>query len=42
MRLVDCTMNNAYDELEALINYIQSVYTEITEEWMQYKTSKIN
>jgi ppGpp synthetase/RelA/SpoT-type nucleotidyltranferase len=35
-------MNNAYDELEALINYIQSVYTEITEEWMQYKTSKIN
>ena len=31
-----------FEELKKLIDYIQSVYTEITEEWIQGTCAKIN
>ena len=35
-------MRNVYDELKDLIDYIQDVYTEVTEEWMHGPSVKIN
>lgn len=35
-------MRSAFDELKTLIDYIQSVYTEITDEWLHIANVKIN
>lgn len=35
-------MRNVFDELRNLIDYIQTVYTEITNEWLHGESAKIN
>lgn len=35
-------MRSVFDELKGLINYIQAVYTEITNEWLSVNGVKIN
>ena len=35
-------MRNGFDELKDLIDYIQSVYTEVTDEWLCKTNTKIN
>lgn len=37
-----CTMGNVFDELKNLIDYIQTVHAEITDEWLQGASVKIN
>ena len=36
------TMKSTFDELKDLIDYIQSVYTEITDEWLRETPTKTN
>ena len=35
-------MKSTFDELKDLIDYIQSVYTEITDEWLRETPTKTN
>lgn len=35
-------MRSAFDELKELIDYIQSVYSMVTDEWLQNTKEKIN
>lgn len=35
-------MRNVFDDLKTLIDYIQSVYTEVTSEWLRMANTKIN
>lgn len=35
-------MRSVFDELKDLIDYIQSVYTEVTKEWLHGTSVKIN
>ena len=35
-------MRDVFDELKALIDYIQSAYSTITDEWLQNPKEKLN